>query len=160
MSNPLADMDKPDVIFCIGTNMTECHPVAATALKKAVAAGAKLIVVDPRREATSVDAAGWLGGLAEEIDSNGYGDFVPFAERTDRFAGNWKLLLETFFESYHVFSLHRESLAPQYLGIAASAHGFGPHNRLIVPMKSVLDQQGRLAEDRDLFGIHGPLALQ
>ena len=48
MSNPLADMDKPDVIFCIGTNMTECHPVAATALKKAVAAGAKLIVVDPR----------------------------------------------------------------------------------------------------------------
>ena len=32
MSNPLADMEKPDVIFCIGTNMTECHPVAATLL--------------------------------------------------------------------------------------------------------------------------------
>lgn len=49
MSNPLADMEKPDVIFCIGTNMTECHPVAATRLKKAVARGAKLIVADPRR---------------------------------------------------------------------------------------------------------------
>jgi len=49
MSNPLADMDKPDVIFCIGTNMTECHPVAATRIKKGVAAGAKLIVVDPRQ---------------------------------------------------------------------------------------------------------------
>ena len=49
MSNPLADMDKPDVIFCIGTNMTECHPVAATAIKKAIARGAKLIVADPRR---------------------------------------------------------------------------------------------------------------
>ena len=48
MTNPLADMDKPDVIFCIGTNMTECHPVAATGIKKAVAAGSKLIVVDPR----------------------------------------------------------------------------------------------------------------
>ena len=49
MSNPLVDMEKPDVIFCIGTNMTECHPVAATGLKKAVARGAKLIVADPRR---------------------------------------------------------------------------------------------------------------
>jgi predicted molibdopterin-dependent oxidoreductase YjgC len=42
-------MDKPDVIFCIGTNMTECHPVAATRIKKAVARGSKLIVADPRR---------------------------------------------------------------------------------------------------------------
>ena len=49
MSNPLSDMEKPDVIFCIGTNMTECHPVAATRLKKAIARGAKLIVADPRR---------------------------------------------------------------------------------------------------------------
>ncbi len=49
MSNPLVDMEKPDVIFCIGTNMTECHPVAATGLKKAMAKGAKLIVADPRR---------------------------------------------------------------------------------------------------------------
>ena len=42
MSNPLEDMQKPDVIFCIGTNMTECHPVAATGLKKAMANGATL----------------------------------------------------------------------------------------------------------------------
>jgi predicted molibdopterin-dependent oxidoreductase YjgC len=48
MSNPLADMEKPDVIFCIGTNMTECHPVAATRLKKAINQGAKMIVADPR----------------------------------------------------------------------------------------------------------------
>ena len=50
-SNPLADMDKPNVIFAIGTNMTECHPVAATRLKKAHKRGARLIVVDPRRTA-------------------------------------------------------------------------------------------------------------
>ncbi len=49
MSNPLADMEKPNVIFAIGTNMTECHPVAATRLKKAIKRGAKMIVADPRR---------------------------------------------------------------------------------------------------------------
>jgi len=48
MSNPLADMQKPDVIFAIGTNMTECHPVAATGLKKALTKGAQMIVADPR----------------------------------------------------------------------------------------------------------------
>ncbi len=48
MSNPLRDMEHPDIIFCIGTNMTECHPVAATRLKKAIARGAKMIVADPR----------------------------------------------------------------------------------------------------------------
>ena len=48
MSNPLIDMEYPEVIFAIGTNMTECHPVAATRLKKAVSRGAKMIVVDPR----------------------------------------------------------------------------------------------------------------
>lgn len=49
MSNPLADMEKPDVIFAIGTNMTECHPVAAARLKRALERGAKMVVADPRR---------------------------------------------------------------------------------------------------------------
>ena len=49
MSNPLADMELPDAIFCIGTNMTEAHPVAALRLKKAQVRGAKLIVADPRK---------------------------------------------------------------------------------------------------------------
>jgi predicted molibdopterin-dependent oxidoreductase YjgC len=42
-------MEEPDVVFCIGTNMTECHPVAATRIKKAHRKGALLIVADPRR---------------------------------------------------------------------------------------------------------------
>ena len=49
MSNPLADMEKPDLIFCIGTNMTECHPVAATRIKRALKHGAHMLVADPRR---------------------------------------------------------------------------------------------------------------
>ena len=49
MSNPLRDMEKPDLIFCIGTNMTECHPVAATRLKKALKRGARMVVADPRK---------------------------------------------------------------------------------------------------------------
>jgi predicted molibdopterin-dependent oxidoreductase YjgC len=61
MSNPLRDMEHPDVIFCIGTNMTECHPVAATRLKKAIANGARLITADPRKIGMADRADLWLG---------------------------------------------------------------------------------------------------
>jgi len=37
------------MIILVGTNITEAHPVAATFVKDAVLAGAKLIVIDPRR---------------------------------------------------------------------------------------------------------------
>ncbi len=96
MSNPLADMEKPDVIFCIGTNMTEAHPVAATRLKKAMRHGAKLIVADPRHiplaEIADVvlplrvgsDVA-LLGAMAHVIVREGLVDESFVAERTEGF---------------------------------------------------------------------------
>ena len=49
MTNSFADFMKAKMIMMVGTNMSEAHPVAATFVKDAVLAGAKLIIVDPRR---------------------------------------------------------------------------------------------------------------
>jgi len=49
VSNQVRDVDKAEVIFVIGANPTINHPVAATWMKNAAKAGAKLIVADPRR---------------------------------------------------------------------------------------------------------------
>ncbi len=49
VSNPVRDVAKAEVIFLIGANPTVNHPVAATWMKNAAKAGAKLIVADPRR---------------------------------------------------------------------------------------------------------------
>ncbi len=49
MTNSFKDFAKAKQIMVIGSNMTEAHPVAATFVKDAVLAGAKLIVIDPRR---------------------------------------------------------------------------------------------------------------
>ena len=110
MSNPLADMDKPDVIFCIGTNMTEAHPVAATRLKQAQAKGAILIVADPRhiplaRRAdlhlqlqVGTDVA-LLGAMAHVIAERGLMDEAFIAERTE----GWDDLRE-----------HLKSFTPQW----------------------------------------------
>jgi NADPH-dependent sulfite reductase flavoprotein alpha-component len=47
------DFDHADVFFVIGANMADCHPILFLRLLERVKAGAKLIVVDPRRNATA-----------------------------------------------------------------------------------------------------------
>ncbi len=42
-------VEKSDVILVIGANPTDAHPVFASRMKRRLRAGAKLIVVDPRR---------------------------------------------------------------------------------------------------------------
>ena len=49
VSNQVRDVAVAEVIFVIGSNPTVNHPVAATWIKNAAKAGAKLIVADPRR---------------------------------------------------------------------------------------------------------------
>ncbi len=49
MTNSIQEFANTKLLFCIGTNMTEAHPVAATFVKNGVRNGAKMIVVDPRR---------------------------------------------------------------------------------------------------------------
>lgn len=48
VSNPVADVDKADVIVIIGANPTVNHPVGATWMKNALRSGSKLILLDPR----------------------------------------------------------------------------------------------------------------
>ena len=42
-------VEKSDVVVVIGANPTDAHPVFASRLKKRLRAGARLIVIDPRR---------------------------------------------------------------------------------------------------------------
>jgi len=49
MTNSMEDVEESDVIFVIGSNTTEQHPLIARRIIKAVKGGAKLIVADPRR---------------------------------------------------------------------------------------------------------------
>ncbi|MCX5211950.1 bifunctional nitrate reductase/sulfite reductase flavoprotein subunit alpha [Kitasatospora sp. NBC_00240] len=48
------DFERADVFFVIGANMADCHPILFLRMTERVrSAGAKLIVVDPRRTATA-----------------------------------------------------------------------------------------------------------
>lgn len=56
MTNSFGEFSKAKLFFCIGTNMTEAHPVASYFVKQAVLNGATLIVADPRKHALADEA--------------------------------------------------------------------------------------------------------
>ncbi|PQP23159.1 bifunctional nitrate reductase/sulfite reductase flavoprotein subunit alpha [Rhodococcus opacus] len=100
------DFDKADVFFVIGANMADCHPILFLRMMDRVKAGAKLIVVDPRRNATAdksnlfmqiapgTDLA-LLNGLLHLLVTNGHTDPEFIAEFTE----GWEVMPE-FLEEY------------------------------------------------------------
>ncbi|MDV3128172.1 bifunctional nitrate reductase/sulfite reductase flavoprotein subunit alpha [Mycobacterium sp. 21AC1] len=88
-----ADFDCTDLFFVIGSNMVDCHPVLALRMADRLKAGAKLIVVDPRRTATAEQAdlflqikpgtdLALLNGLLHLLVENGDIDRQFIAEHT------------------------------------------------------------------------------
>ena len=58
MTNSIGEIRDADVLFVIGSNTSEAHPIIAMEMKRAVKRGATLIVADPR--------AVWMTTIAEK----------------------------------------------------------------------------------------------
>ena len=48
MTNSIEEIRDTDLMFVIGSNTSEAHPIIAMEMKRAVRNGARLIVADPR----------------------------------------------------------------------------------------------------------------
>ncbi|WP_414447717.1 molybdopterin-dependent oxidoreductase [Burkholderia sp. 22PA0099] len=79
------DFDRANLFFVIGANMADCHPILFLRMMDRVKAGAKLIVVDPRRNTTADKASlflqikpgtdlALLNGLLHLLHANGRTD--------------------------------------------------------------------------------------
>ncbi|MFI9244874.1 molybdopterin-dependent oxidoreductase [Streptomyces sp. NPDC053086] len=89
------DFDHADVFLVIGANMADCHPILFLRMMDRVkSAGAKLIVVDPRRNATADKAdlflrirpgtdLALLNGLLHLLVAGGHTDDAFIAEFTE-----------------------------------------------------------------------------
>jgi formate dehydrogenase major subunit len=97
VSNPMADAVAADLIFVIGSNTEENHPVAATFIKNARGAGKTLVVADPREVPLARHAdfflnfrpdsdVALLNALMHSVLSQGLVDADFVARRTKGFA--------------------------------------------------------------------------
>lgn len=109
--------------------------------------GLVLIAADAGR---TIDVEAEMHGLGPEIAEFDLEDYVPFAQRSAVFEANWKLLYDTFLESYHIFSLHRNSIAGQLLSTPLVSDLYGPHARAVVMNRDVGELLEREESDWDI----------
>jgi formate dehydrogenase alpha subunit len=122
MSGSIGDIDRADLLFVIGSNTTECHPVIGRRIKRAVRThAARLMVADPRaielsdlaevyfnhRPGTDVAL---LNGLMRQIVALGLHDKAFVESRCEDF--------EPFLESLEPYGL--EAVA-EATGVAAES---------------------------------------
>jgi phenylpropionate dioxygenase-like ring-hydroxylating dioxygenase large terminal subunit len=86
-------------------------------------------------ESFSVDDA--LGGAETELAAYGLRSYCPIETRTQELPINWKLVVDTFTEPYHIPWLHKASIAPHYYFDRWIFDAFGPHGRFIGVRKSL-----------------------
>jgi phenylpropionate dioxygenase-like ring-hydroxylating dioxygenase large terminal subunit len=97
-----------------------------------------LIWFCPQEETADFGVAETIG---KDFDALGMGEQVLFRRKTHEVAGNWKLIMDAFLESYHVTRLHAKTIGPFFKDGATSGDMIGPHARSAV---------GRLEEMADV----------
>lgn len=97
MTNPINEItEQAELLFLIGTNATEAHPVIGYKMRQAARNGAKLVVCDPRHIDLVDEADYWLrlkpgtdipllNGLMHIIIKEGLEDKAFIEERTENF---------------------------------------------------------------------------
>jgi hypothetical protein len=100
---------------------------------------------------TSFDIDPWLAGLGSELGSFGFEAWSFYDKRVIPETMNWKILVDTFHEGYHIGFLHRESLRSILHGNVTDFEAFGPNHRLTVPRKKLERLRGEPEEAWDLM---------
>jgi phenylpropionate dioxygenase-like ring-hydroxylating dioxygenase large terminal subunit len=88
-----------------------------------------------------------LEGAQAELADYGLEGFHLIEARETTWDFNWKLVLDTFAEAYHIRALHKDSIAATYLSEVSICDAFGAHPRMIGLLKSVFEELDKPATD-------------
>lgn len=101
--------------------------------------------------APEFDIQPWLGGLAPELASYAAARYHLYDKRLTRETMNWKILVDTFNESYHVGFLHKDSLGSILIPNVADFEAFGDHHRIVFPRQKITRLRTQPEPDWDLM---------
>jgi phenylpropionate dioxygenase-like ring-hydroxylating dioxygenase large terminal subunit len=99
--------------------------------------------------AGTFDIDPWLGGLGPELGSWGFDTWSFYDRRLIPEPMNWKIMVDTFNEGYHIGFLHKESLGPILHGNVTDFQAFGPNHRLVFPRKKLERLKGMPQDEWD-----------
>jgi phenylpropionate dioxygenase-like ring-hydroxylating dioxygenase large terminal subunit len=110
------------------------------------------VIPTPSADASPVfDIDPWLGGLGPELAAYDFASWSFFDKRVVPEAMNWKLLVDTFHEGYHIGFLHKQSLCGILHGNVTDFAAFGRNHRLTVPRQKLERLKAEPEETWDLM---------
>ena len=98
----------------------------------------------------ALDPDRFLAGLAPELASYRFGGYAHYARRRLVRRMNWKMVIDTFLESYHFAVLHPETVHPLFFHNVGLFDPFGPHLREVFPRRTITALRERPESDWDL----------
>ena len=99
----------------------------------------------------ALDPDRFLAGLAPELASYRFGGYVHYARHRLVRRMNWKMVIDTFLESYHFAVLHPETVHPLFFHNVGLFDPFGPHLREVFPRRTITALRERPESDWDLI---------
>lgn len=84
-----------------------------------------------------IDPARELSGMQAELGPLDLARFHPFRTEMRRKAMNWKLVLDTFLETYHFPVLHKETLRDIFVGNCGPFDAYGENLRIVGVRRSI-----------------------
>lgn len=106
------------------------------------AGGLIWVSLDPQQGA---HFEGAKGELAADLDAMGLNDMVVYDRTTFPVNANWKLIMDTMLDSYHVTRLHKDSLARFFVDAENVIDRIGPHIRAAAARGNF--QRAQLSDD-------------
>jgi phenylpropionate dioxygenase-like ring-hydroxylating dioxygenase large terminal subunit len=98
-----------------------------------------------------IDVDAYLAGAAPDLAALHLDQCVLVEQRRTEWAMNWKLLLDTFGEAYHIRTLHRNSIAPAFDSGCTIFEPYGPHLVNIGFRKALDDELTKPEADQRLL---------
>ena len=91
----------------------------------------------------TMDLDAHLGSFGEEMERLGFAKSEPVIEQKFHSTSNWKYAMDTYLESYHLLSLHRDTFANVFESNLFLLDEFGPHLRFTFPHRGLEKWIGR-----------------
>jgi phenylpropionate dioxygenase-like ring-hydroxylating dioxygenase large terminal subunit len=88
---------------------------------------------------STMDLDAHLGAFGPELEKYGLAQCEPVMRGEVSIRSNWKYTLDTYFENYHLPSLHKDTFANVFAKDLCYFEPFGPHQRFTYPHATIPD---------------------
>ncbi len=102
---------------------------------------------------STMDLDAHLGQFGRELEKLGMAQAVAVKQDEVTVRSNWKYTIDTYFENYHLPSLHRDTFARVFAHNLCMLETWGPHQRFTFPQRSIHEWKDKPESEWDVDSL-------